>query len=288
MKTLDRNDPNKACSGPRSVDCSDTSTILCSLNVCDLELPVELRLMARSSRDETQCGLPGQWDETLCGTMQCDLTDEENRSSGTTFVYFSSVGLLLWMLQRKQTCIISSPVVCASRVAGCLGHAAAFAGINVQSRGGPVISRAFHHLLRAHAVSKAYHYPQSLCTMNLRASDGLRYALSIQVSKDQRNQAKQLTYAVLYGLGAYALAQKLNTDPASAAQLSRSFLKSMPGLEAWMKGVVEDCRMNGYVTMLSGRRRYLPDIHSVDPAVRQYALCFVQGLMSFDCSVKKT
>lgn len=103
-----------------------------------------------------------------------------------------------------------------------------------------------------------------------------------EVSKDQRNQAKQLTYAVLYGLGAYALAQKLNTDPASAAQLSRSFLKSMPGLEAWMKGVVEDCRMNGYVTMLSGRRRYLPDIHSVDPAlqsaaVRQAINSIVQG-----------
>ncbi|KAF5828436.1 hypothetical protein DUNSADRAFT_17615 [Dunaliella salina] len=93
-----------------------------------------------------------------------------------------------------------------------------------------------------------------------------------EVSKEQRNQAKQLTYAVLYGLGPFALAQKLNTDPATASQLSRSFLKSMPGLEGWMKRVVEDCRSNGYVTMLSGRRRYLPDIHSENPALQSAAV----------------
>lgn len=34
-----------------------------------------------------------------------------------------------------------------------------------------------------------------------------------QVTPEQRSQTKRLTYAVLYGLGPYALSQQLNTDP---------------------------------------------------------------------------
>jgi len=34
-----------------------------------------------------------------------------------------------------------------------------------------------------------------------------------QVTKEQRDQAKKITYAVLYGLGSFGLAQQLNTTP---------------------------------------------------------------------------
>jgi DNA polymerase theta len=84
----------------------------------------------------------------------------------------------------------------------------------------------------------------------------------VQVTEEQRNHAKRLAYGLLYGMGNAALAAELGVDTAAAANLAEAFRKSLPGLDAWLQDVVNDCKNTTFIRTLAGRKRYLPGINS--------------------------
>ncbi|KAK9835520.1 hypothetical protein WJX74_002208 [Apatococcus lobatus] len=85
-----------------------------------------------------------------------------------------------------------------------------------------------------------------------------------QVLPEHRNQAKALAYGVLYGMGHARLADGLKCSLAEAKEHQEAFMRALPGLEAWVKVVVEDCKKSPQlcVQTLGCRRRYLPAIRS--------------------------
>ncbi|KAL6747107.1 hypothetical protein V8C86DRAFT_3034055 [Haematococcus lacustris] len=83
-----------------------------------------------------------------------------------------------------------------------------------------------------------------------------------QVTSTQRAHAKQLAYGMLYGMGPAALAASLGVTPGEALALSTKFMQALPGVEAWIKRLVAECRRCEYVVTLAGRRRYLPNINA--------------------------
>ena len=91
------------------------------------------------------------------------------------------------------------------------------------------------------------------------------------MTDEQRNRAKKLAYGILYGMGASALADQLVIPIDDAKAMSESFRTSLPGVEAWVQRVVEDCRATTFVQTLAGRRRYLPDISHKCPQKRSRA-----------------
>ncbi|KAK8400534.1 hypothetical protein O3P69_003295 [Scylla paramamosain] len=83
-----------------------------------------------------------------------------------------------------------------------------------------------------------------------------------EVTSEQRQQAKQVCYGIIYGMGARALGEQLQIEEEEACILMEQFKSSFPGLQRFAKTTVEAARCNGYVTTLLGRRRYLPAITS--------------------------
>ncbi|XP_045135227.1 DNA polymerase theta-like [Portunus trituberculatus] len=83
-----------------------------------------------------------------------------------------------------------------------------------------------------------------------------------EVTPEQRQQAKQVCYGMIYGMGARALGEQLGIEEEEAYILMEQFKSSFPGLQRFAKTTVETARCNGYVTTLLGRRRYLPAITS--------------------------
>ncbi|KAG1658665.1 hypothetical protein FOA52_007871 [Chlamydomonas sp. UWO 241] len=84
-----------------------------------------------------------------------------------------------------------------------------------------------------------------------------------QVSQEARNHAKHMVYGLLYGKGIQAVAADLGTsDLEEARALVEGFRTSIPGVDAWMRGVVIDCRSTEFVETLMHRRRYLPNINA--------------------------
>ncbi|XP_064085810.1 DNA polymerase theta-like [Macrobrachium nipponense] len=89
-----------------------------------------------------------------------------------------------------------------------------------------------------------------------------------EVTSKQRQQAKQICYGMIYGMGARALGDQLNVDENEALTFMDKFKSRFPGVQDFMQKTVESCREKGYVETLMGRRRYLPNICSTNSFAR--------------------
>ncbi|MFI5386970.1 MAG: DNA polymerase I [Fimbriimonadales bacterium] len=83
-------------------------------------------------------------------------------------------------------------------------------------------------------------------------------------SKDQRNQAKTLNYAVLYGVSEFGLAQQMGGrfSIGEAKALITTYNERFPSVKGFTDSVIAEARAKGFTTTLMGRRRYFPDIHA--------------------------
>ncbi|XP_062540713.1 DNA polymerase theta [Armigeres subalbatus] len=102
------------------------------------------------------------------------------------------------------------------------------------------------------------------------------------VSDELRNYTKTIVYGVIYGMGARSMAEELNVDEDTARTLMEQFHSTYPEIRRYADKVVQVTRERGYIETLTGRRRYLPAIHSTDPkkrseAERQAVCTTIQG-----------
>lgn len=103
-----------------------------------------------------------------------------------------------------------------------------------------------------------------------------------EVSDELRNYTKAIVYGVIYGMGARSMAAELNVDEDTARTLMEQFHATYPEIRRYAEKVVQVTRERGYIETLTGRRRYLPAIHSTDStkrseAERQAVCTTVQG-----------
>ena len=91
------------------------------------------------------------------------------------------------------------------------------------------------------------------------------------VSREQRSQAKAVNFGILYGQGAFGLAENLGISRKEAKAIIEAYHSQFSGLEAFTQTCVAQAREAGYASTLLGRRRPLPDIHSNNAVVRAFA-----------------
>ncbi len=81
-----------------------------------------------------------------------------------------------------------------------------------------------------------------------------------EVTSIMRTRAKAVNFGIVYGIGAFSLAQDLKISRKEAQQYIDDYLKNYPGVKAYMHNVVENARRDGYVSSILGRRRYMPEL----------------------------
>ena len=91
------------------------------------------------------------------------------------------------------------------------------------------------------------------------------------VDNTLRSRIKGMTYGLAYGLSAFGLGQQLGIPPDEARELMDAYFRRFPGVRAYLQGVVEQARRDGYTSTLRGRRRYLPDLTSDNRQRREMA-----------------
>jgi len=91
------------------------------------------------------------------------------------------------------------------------------------------------------------------------------------INAEMRRQAKVINFGVLYGMSAFGLARELGISQKQAKAYIDGYFKKYNGVRTYLDGILEHARERGYVTTLLNRRRYLPEINSGNPAVRQLA-----------------
>ncbi|MHB1707254.1 MAG: DNA polymerase I, partial [Acidithiobacillus sp.] len=91
------------------------------------------------------------------------------------------------------------------------------------------------------------------------------------VDAEARRAAKAINFGLIYGLSAYGLAQQLGIDQGAAREYMDRYFQRYPGVQAYMERIRAEARERGYVETLFGRRLYVPEIGSSNPARRAYA-----------------
>lgn len=90
------------------------------------------------------------------------------------------------------------------------------------------------------------------------------------VTPQMRAAAKTINFATIYGIGPFALAQRLGTSVAEARNFIDQYFERFPGVRRYLDEQIAHAREHGYVETLSGRRRYIPEIRSDNFSVRQF------------------
>ncbi len=91
------------------------------------------------------------------------------------------------------------------------------------------------------------------------------------ITKEQRSTYKQVTLAIIYGMGITQVAQKLGIDRQSAQDLYNSFYRRFPRVKRWIDETKMFAYRHKYVKTIYGRKRYLDDIDSYDTAKKSQA-----------------
>jgi DNA polymerase I len=89
-----------------------------------------------------------------------------------------------------------------------------------------------------------------------------------QVSGEQRRAAKAINFGLIYGMSAFGLARNLGIEQGRARDYIERYFARYPGVKAYMEAARDKGREQGYVETLFGRRLYLPEIKSRNPARR--------------------
>ncbi|MEK7617059.1 MAG: DNA polymerase [Patescibacteria group bacterium] len=116
--------------------------------------------------------------------------------------------------------------------------------------------RVMAHLCKDRNLQKAFE--EGLDIHAATASKIFKVPLD-KVTKEQRNVAKTMNFATLYGQGPHALSRQLGVEYEIARQYIAEYFEGFPKVREWVEKTLEFGYENGYVETLWGRRRYIPE-----------------------------
>lgn len=92
-----------------------------------------------------------------------------------------------------------------------------------------------------------------------------------KVTDDLRRKAKAVNFGIAYGQGVFGLAEGLQISRGESKEIIDRYFERFPGVRKYMNDTVQTVREKGYVETILGRRRYIPEINSKNPAMKAFA-----------------
>jgi len=121
--------------------------------------------------------------------------------------------------------------------------------------GDPAMSEAFR-------LKKDIHTATAAKVFNVSEDD---------VTKEMRYRAKSVNFGIIYGQGAFGLAENLGISRTEAKEIIDNYKTQFSHIQKYMDDSIQFCKTNGYVETLMGRKRWLKDINSSNFTVRGFA-----------------
>jgi DNA polymerase-1 len=88
------------------------------------------------------------------------------------------------------------------------------------------------------------------------------------VTPAMRNQVKQFSYGIAYGMSTYGVSQRLGVEMDAAASFIEAYYAQFPKVKEFLSSQVDKAKIDGFTTTMFGRRRYLPELHSANYHLR--------------------
>lgn len=128
--------------------------------------------------------------------------------------------------------------------------------------------RILAHLSGDPALTEAFKADHDIHTQTAIEVFGVSEDL---VTSEMRRLSKAINFGLIYGLSAFGLSKQLKIPLKKAEEYISRYFSRYPGVRAYIDKTIEVAKERGYVDTILGRRRYLPDLHSANPRLRQMA-----------------
>lgn len=126
--------------------------------------------------------------------------------------------------------------------------------------------RLVAHLSDDQHMIRIFNQGQDIHTATAMQLNGLKDPK--EVTKEMRRDAKTVNFAVLYGVSSFGLSNRGLISRNDAAQFIKKYYQAYPGVDLFLRKVVEEARKTGYVENELGRKRFMPELNSSQFMVR--------------------
>ena len=89
-----------------------------------------------------------------------------------------------------------------------------------------------------------------------------------EVTSLMRSRAKAVNFGIVYGIGAFSLAQDLKITKKEAEEYMAIYFERYPKIKKYLENIVKDAQDTGYVLTILNRRRFIPEIKSSNKIVK--------------------
>lgn len=89
-----------------------------------------------------------------------------------------------------------------------------------------------------------------------------------EVSRDMRRKAKEVNFGIMYGIGPFGLASRLDISQSEAKEIIQRYFERFPKVNTYITTTIASAHEKGYVETLRGRRRYITDINNKNQNIR--------------------
>lgn len=79
-------------------------------------------------------------------------------------------------------------------------------------------------------------------------------------TEEQRRAAKTINFGLIYGISSYGLSRQLKIDNNAAKDYINNYFEKYKGVKKFMDNTKTKTKEHGYISTISGRRIYLPNI----------------------------
>jgi DNA polymerase-1 len=101
------------------------------------------------------------------------------------------------------------------------------------------------------------------CDIHAQVASGV-YGVSLdEVTSDMRRSAKAVNFGVIYGQSPFGLAKSLGIEQRDAAEFIARYFAGYPGVDEFLTQTLVECRRDGYVSTILGRRRPVSGVRDV-------------------------
>ncbi|MFN0020731.1 MAG: DNA polymerase I [Pirellulaceae bacterium] len=121
--------------------------------------------------------------------------------------------------------------------------------------------RVMAHFSGDAALKKAFDEDRDIHTQVASEVYGVPLA---DVTKAMRRSAKAINFGVIYGQSPFGLAKSIDISKSDAAKFIDAYFAGYPGVDEFMRQTLIQCRKQGYVSTISGRRRPVSGVRDPD------------------------
>ena len=82
------------------------------------------------------------------------------------------------------------------------------------------------------------------------------------VTPIMRSRAKAVNFGIVYGIGAFSLSKDIGVTRKEADSYIKTYLSTYKGVADYMETTIKEAKLNGFVSTIFGRRRYLPELQN--------------------------